>query len=272
MLPVRRRIDRGSVSNALGHSQKHLYTWDAAHPGHALEIIPGEKESISSRVVRRVRGERDAHPGAIITVILADRIRTRSVLAPFTHRHSLAIKSRLLFEPSVVVTDLNVPARSRRSKLTQVPTRAIEQVVLVSDMTRPIREALTYAQQLGPEVTAVHIDVDHAQRERLVRHWDEAGHEFPFVIVPSPYRSIVGPLVRYLRERRGWQAPERSFRRWSRSSWFPGVTQLLHNQTGPAIKGILAAEAGIAVTSVPFHLEAHGYELADSWISENRAV
>ena len=35
----------------------------------------------------------------------------------------------------------------------------------------------------------------------------------------------------------------------------PGrVTQLLHNQTGLAIKGILAAEAGIAVTSVPFHL------------------
>jgi hypothetical protein len=37
----------------------------------------------------------------------------------------------------------------------------------------------------------------------------------------------------------------------------PGrVTQLLHNQTGLAIKGTLAAEAGIAVTSVPFHLQA----------------
>jgi hypothetical protein len=35
----------------------------------------------------------------------------------------------------------------------------------------------------------------------------------------------------------------------------PGrITQLLHNQTGLAIKAILAAEAGIAVSSVPFHL------------------
>jgi hypothetical protein len=39
----------------------------------------------------------------------------------------------------------------------------------------------------------------------------------------------------------------------------PGrITQLLHNQTGLAIKGILAGEPGIAVTSVPFHLRANG--------------
>ncbi|MGH3650667.1 MAG: APC family permease [Acidimicrobiia bacterium] len=237
-----------------------VYTWDAAHPGHVLEIIPGEKESISARAVRRVRLERDTHPGAIVTVILADRVRTRSILAPFAHPHSLAIKSRLLFEPGVVVTDLNVPARSRRSKLAQVPTRTIEQVVLVSDMTRPVRGALSYARHLGPEVTAVHIDVDLAQRERLERQWDEAGYEFPLVMVPSPYRSIVGPLVRYLRERRRLAIPGTLISVVIPEFVVPGrVTQLLHNQTGLAIKGILAAEAGIAVTSVPFHLQANGH-------------
>ncbi len=165
------------------------------------------RDSISRRAVRRVRQERDAHPEAIITVILADRVRTRSILAPFAHRHSLAIKSRLLFEPGVVVTDLNVPVRSRRSKLPRVPTRKIEQVVLVSDMTRPIREALTYAQSLGPPVTAIHIDVDEAQRDRLERQWVEAGYELPLVVISSPYRSIVSPLVRYLRDRRRAASP-----------------------------------------------------------------
>jgi hypothetical protein len=29
-----------------------IYTWDTAHPGHALEVLPGEKESISQRVVK----------------------------------------------------------------------------------------------------------------------------------------------------------------------------------------------------------------------------
>jgi amino acid transporter len=236
-----------------------VYTWDAAHPGHALEIIPGEKESISTRVVRRVRVERDAHPDAIITAILADSVRTRSVLAPFAHRHSLAIKSRLLFEPGVVVTDLNVLRRSRRSKLPKVPIRQIEQVVLVSDMTRPIREALTYAQRLGPPVTAIHIDVDLAQRERLERQWEEAGYELPLVIIPSPYRSIVGPLVRYLRERRRAANPGTLISAVIPEFVVPGrITQVLHNQTGLAIKGILAGEAGIAVTSVPFHLQSNG--------------
>ena len=236
-----------------------VYTWDAAHPGHALEIIPGERDSISRRAVRRVRQERDAHPEAIITVILADRVRTRSILAPFAHRHSLAIKSRLLFEPGVVVTDLNVPTRSRRSKLPRVPTRKVEQVVLVSDMTRPIREALAYALSLGPPVTAIHIDVDQSQRDRLERQWEEAGYEFPLVVLPSPYRSIVGPLVRYLRDRRRAASPGTLISAVIPEFIVPGrVTQLLHNQTGLAIKGILAAEAGIAVTSVPFHLRTNG--------------
>jgi hypothetical protein len=241
-----------------------IYTWDSAHPGHSLEVIPGEKESISSRVIERVRKERDAHPEAIVTAILADSVRTQSILAPFVHRHSLAIKSRLLFEPGVAVTDLNVLRRSRRSKLARVPIRQIEQVVLVSDMTRPIREALTYAQRLGPPVTAIHIDVDPAQRQRFERQWDEAGYELPLVIIPSPYRSIVDPLVRYLRERRRAANPGTLISTVIPEFIVPGrITQLLHNQTGLAIKGILAAEAGIAVTSVPFHLRTNGKDRVD---------
>lgn len=236
-----------------------VYTWDSAHPGHTLEIIPGEREPISRRVVGRIRRERDAHPGSIITAILADRVRTRSILAPFAHPHSLAIKSRLLFEPDIVVTDLNVLRRPRRSRLPTVPVRHIEQVVLISDMTRPIREALTYAHSLGAPVIAIHIDVDMAQREKVERHWTRAAYDFPLVVVPSPYRSIVEPLVGYLRERRRAAVPGTLISAIIPEFVVPGrITQLLHNQTGLAIKGALAGEPGIAVTSVPFHLHANG--------------
>ena len=232
-----------------------IYTWDAAHSGHTLEVLPGEDESISRRVVARVRRERDLHQNARVTVILADRVFRRSVLAPFAHRHSLAIKSRLLFEPGVVVTDLNVLRRSRRSGLPRVPMNRIEQVVLVSDMTRPIREALTYAERLGPAVTAIHIDVDTAQRERLESQWEESGYQFPLVIIPSPFRSIVDPMVRYLRQRRRAAIPGTLISAIIPEFIVPGrVTQLLHNQTGLAIKGVLGGEPNIAVTSVPFHL------------------
>jgi amino acid transporter len=232
-----------------------VYTWDAAHPGHRLEIIPRERESIARRVVARVGRERDSNPGTTVTAILADRVRGRSVLVPLAHRHSLAIKLRLLFEQHVVVTDLNVLKRSRQSKLVRIPTRRVEQVVLVSDMTRPIRQALSYAARLGPPVTGLHIDVDSEQRERIERHWRTSGSAIPLEIAESPYREIVGPLVRYVRERRRNAIPGTLISVIVPEFIVPGrLTQLLHNQTGLAIKGALAGEPGIAVTSVPFHL------------------
>jgi amino acid transporter len=232
-----------------------IYTWDAAHPGYALDLLPGEKTSVARRVVERVIRERDEHPGVSVTAILADRVATRSILAPFAHRHSLIIKSRLLFEPGVVVTDLNVLRRSRRSRLRKVPINHIEQVVLISDLTRPIREALAYAERLGPTVTAIHIDVDPRQREKVERQWRDAGYGFPLEIIDSPYRSIVEPLVAYLRARRRKATPGTLVSAVIPEFVVPGrITQILHNQTGLAIKGALAGEPGIAVTSVPFHL------------------
>jgi hypothetical protein len=208
-------------------------------------------------VLERVRDERDQHPDTVITVVLADRIRSRTVLAPFAHRHSLAIKSRLLFEPGVVVTDLNFRGRSMRSRRTTAPTTRIEQVVLISDMTRPIREALTYAVGLGAPVTAVHIDVDSAQRQKLEHQWREAGYDLPLEFIESPYRSIVDPLVRYLHKRRRDAVAGTLISAVIPEFVVPGrVTQLLHNQTGLAIKGVLATEPWITVTSVPFHLNA----------------
>ena len=241
------------------HSDDLLYTWDNAHPNYPLEVLHGESVPVSRRVVERIRRERDDNPGTLITVVLADRVRSRSPFRLFAHRNSLLIRSRLLFERRVVVTDLNVLRRSRRSRLTLAPVGHIEQVVLVSDMTRPVREALNYARSLGPPVTAVHIDVNAYQRERLENQWESAGFEFPLVVLDSPYRSIGEPLVQYLRERRRTAVPGTLISAVIPEFVVPGrITQVLHNQTGLGIKGMLAGEVGIAVTSVPYHLKSNG--------------
>jgi hypothetical protein len=245
------------------------YSWDAAHPDAPLEFLPGEHKSISGRVVERVRRERGAHPGATITVILAERIQGRSLLGPFRHPHSLAIKARLLFEPDVIVTDVNVLRTRRRTGIRRVNVTHLEQVVLISDMTRPIREALTYAEGLGIPTRAIHIDTDDEQRDRVIRHWELAGYQFPLEIVPSPYRGIIDPLVGYLRERRRLALPGTIICAVIPEFVVPGrISQLLHNQTGLAIKSALAREPGIAVTSVPFHLGSnlplHGSESAEN--------
>src|SRR5688500_19557474 len=75
------------------------------------------------------------------------------------------------------------------------------------------------------------------------------------VIIESPYRSLVGPLLAYLDEIDRQRPddtltvvlPEFIARHW----W----EQILHNQTALRIKAALLFRPGTVVTSVPYHLE-----------------
>jgi hypothetical protein len=159
----------------------------------------------------------------------------------------------------VAVTDLTLLRRLRRRGITPVPLQRLETVVLISDLTRPVREALAYAVGLGTPVSAVHVDVEEGQRDRILRDWSESRFDMPLDVVPSPYRAIVEPLVTYLRDRRRRALPGTIINVVIPEFVVPGrIAQLLHNQTGLAIKGMLAPEPGIAVTSVPFHLQPAG--------------
>jgi hypothetical protein len=76
------------------------------------------------------------------------------------------------------------------------------------------------------------------------------------VVLRSPYRSVVGPLLEYLdslqRETPDTLVtlvlPEFLPARW----W----QQLLHNQTALLIKGALLFRRGVIVVDVPYHLVA----------------
>lgn len=233
-----------------------VHAWDAVYPHHPLELLAGERLSVSKRVVDRIRAEKQAHPEAMITVLMPERMGRRSLMALLAHRHSLAIKARLLFERRVVVTAVTFRRRSRRSRLETPRVARAEQVVLVSDLTSPIRQALGYSQSLGIPTRAVHIDVDDDQCRRVVQDWEDAGIDMPLDVVASPYRGIVDPLLRYLRERRRQALPGTLVCAVIPEFVVPGrIPQILHNQTGLAIKAALTSEGGLAVIDVPYHLE-----------------
>jgi hypothetical protein len=87
--------------------------------------------------------------------------------------------------------------------------------------------------------------------------WSALGTDVPLVIIESPYRSLVGPLLSYIDEIDRQQPndtltvvlPEFVARHW----W----EQLLHNQTALRIKAALLFRPGTVVTSIPYHLERH---------------
>jgi amino acid transporter len=233
-----------------------MHIWSRLYPQHPLVLLEPDREPIVRRIRNYIRGERDAYPDARITVVLAERFRTRRLRSIFTHPHSLILKALLLFERGVAVTDLTV-VQSRRAQPVRQDTISRHVLVMtVSEVTRPTLEALDYAKRLRPDgLHCVHVDVDEQQRERVEAAWHEHHLEPALEIVESPYRGITRPLIRYVRRRRRDEPPGTLINVLLPEFIVPGrLGQLLHNQTGLAIKGIFAAEPDVAVTSVPFHL------------------
>ncbi|HKZ18953.1 MAG TPA: APC family permease [Acidimicrobiia bacterium] len=237
-------------------SEDLVHSWSRLYPQHPLVLLEPDREPIVRRIRKYIRAQRDAHPDARITVVLAERFRTRRLRSIFSHPHSLVLKALLLFEPGVAVTDLTMVQGRRAHQLQQANISRHVLVMTVSEVTRPTLDALEYAKQLRPDgLHCVHVDVDEQQRERVETAWREHHLEPELEIVESPYRGITRPLTRYVRRRRRDEPPGTLINVLLPEFIVPGrLGQLLHNQTGLAIKGVFAAEPDVAVTSVPFHL------------------
>jgi amino acid transporter len=129
-------------------------------------------------------------------------------------------------------------------------------LVLVGDLHRGVVRALQYAQSLSPNAKAVYVETDPERTRRLEERWGKWGMGVPLVVLNSPYRMLVGPLMEYidqLQRLRGENhvvtivLPEFIPAKW----W----QQLLHNQTALLIKGQLLFRRNVVVTDVPYHLK-----------------
>jgi amino acid transporter len=128
--------------------------------------------------------------------------------------------------------------------------------VLVGDVHRGVLGAIRYAQAISRNARAVYIETDADNRRRLEERWSKWANGMSLVVLRSPYRSVVGPLLEYV-DRLQHEAPDTLITivlpeflpaRW----WQP----LLHNQTALLIKGALLFRRGVIVIDVPYHLAA----------------
>jgi amino acid transporter len=127
-------------------------------------------------------------------------------------------------------------------------------LVLVGDLHMGVVKALRYAQSLSPSPKAVFVELDPSFTPKLEERWAKGGCGVPLVVLASPYRSMLGPLLDYIDLIRRQSAvsmvtvviPEFVPRRW----W----QHLLHNQTALLVKGALLFRRGVVVVDVPFHL------------------
>lgn len=128
-------------------------------------------------------------------------------------------------------------------------------VVPVDQLNNVALQSLALARSLSGEVTAVHVCSRPEHMAELRARWDAWGNHVPLVIVESPYRSVLRPLLHYI-DAVDRQAPDRTLvvvlpelvaTRW----WH----QLLHNQFPLRLKAALLFRPGTVLVSVPYHLQ-----------------
>jgi hypothetical protein len=153
-------------------------------------------------------------------------------------RHPLSVAQALSLEHYV-------PGESSEENMVIIPIGGVHRAILPS---------LDYARKIGTETHAVHVAVDEEAAEVVKSRWERLHADIPLVVVPSPYRGVVRPLVYHIREvaanhrlqRITVVIPEFVPKRW----W----QRFLHNQTAALIKLALRSQRGITVVSVPYYL------------------
>jgi hypothetical protein len=140
-----------------------------------------------------------------------------------------------------------------RPEITIGPPRRRQRVIVPApEVTRDVVQALKFARTMSDDVTAVHVTDDLERGEELRQRFERQIPGVPFVVVESPYRQLVRPLIRYLEYTAGRSEddivilllPQYVPRHW----W----EKYLYNENARRIRDALLGRRNILVAEVPF--------------------
>jgi amino acid transporter len=129
-------------------------------------------------------------------------------------------------------------------------------ILAISGVHQGTLVALRYARALSDDVTAVHVSLDPAEAEKVMAKWETWGQGVRLVILDSPYRLVLEPLLGYIAMLAAQRQPNELItivvpqfvpRRW----WH----NLLHTQAAVLLRLFLLFKPGIMVTDVPYHVK-----------------
>jgi amino acid transporter len=141
------------------------------------------------------------------------------------------------------------------------PLPSLRLVIPVSGVHRGIIEAVDFALSISKHVTAVYIELEPGAGEHMRKEWQIWWPDVPLVVLSSPYRSIIGPLLDYLdetdQEHNDGTLAAVVLPEFIPAKWWQA---LLHNQTSLLIKAALLyrrRNLGFQriIIDVPYHLK-----------------
>ena len=156
------------------------------------------------------------------------------------HHHYNSLSQRLSLD-----TFAGAPPRATRHRVI-MPLSGVHQGTL---------EALRYARCLSDDITAVHVSIDPLETEKVSQKWETWGEGVRLVILDSPYRLFVEPLLEYIEEIAANRQPDETItivvpqfipsKHWHK---------LLHTNTANLLRSELLSKPGIIITDVPYQV------------------
>jgi amino acid transporter len=125
-------------------------------------------------------------------------------------------------------------------------------LVPVARIDRAAQQALAFARSISANVRAVHVATTAESAQEFRRRWEDWTSEVKLVVIESPYRSLVPPLLAYIdqidkKDDRPITVVLAEFVPQSLWEW------LLHSQTALRLKGALLFRPNTIVIDVPYH-------------------
>jgi len=206
-------------------------------PGWRLRMAINGLGAVCTAVVMMVFAVTKFTDGAWIVVLLTPAL----VFLFFRiHHHYKGLAADLSLD-----RHLQSPAGPKRHRVL-LPISGVHQGTL---------KALDYARALSDDVTAVHVSMDAAEAEKIRDKWDRWGEGVRLVILDSPYRLFLEPLLGYVAMLTERRQPNELItivvpqfvpkHRWN---------NLLHTQAAPMLRRALLSRPEITVTDVPYHV------------------
>lgn len=206
-------------------------------PGWKVKMVINGFGAVCTGIVMLVFAVTKFRDGAWIVLLLIPIL-----VAGFTaiNRHYRSLGKRLSLK------NYGAPPRIARHRI----------ILLVGGVHQGLLPAMYYARLLSDDITAVHVSINPDETEKVRREWEEWGNGIRMVILESPYRLLLEPLLEYIDEIDGCRQPNEIItivvpqfvpRHW----WH----NLLHTQTAFLLRLVLLFRPGIVVTDVPYQVD-----------------
>ena len=138
------------------------------------------------------------------------------------------------------------------------PTRIVHQrvLLLVSGVHKGTLAALRYAKTLSSDITAVHVSIDPNETARTQEKWELWGEGYRLVVIESPYRLFIEPLLEYVEEiDKNRKANEIISIIVPQFIPRHSITNALHANTAETLRKVLLSRKDIVIMEVPYQVD-----------------